>query len=337
MKFKLVIFIFISAALIAGCKKNNTTDGNGSPVDTAGGYTPSQYRDMLKAGVDVDWANNDPGIAAYNVNAVKDFKARGISHVRLRMRYKISTSLLDHIDRIVKDCIDNDLIPVVAFQADTLKNYPFTPGNLEDAVNWWKAIAERLKNYPPKLSFDLMVECSDSLNNYPAKLNEYFEKAVTEIRKTNPNRIIVISPVVRSSPENLSLLSIPTKHNNRLIAEWHFYAAGPSKTNAVKLWTTGTAAEKKLITDRIDIAYTWQTSKNIPTWVGAWMPGNYNEGDDYSVAEQVVFATFMSCELKKKGIPYAVNSDTKFYERTTNMWIASMSPVVDAFVNPVCQ
>jgi hypothetical protein len=324
--------------VVYSCKKTNTTGGgsNNPPLPTDGWYTPAQYRDSLKTGIDVDWANNDPGIAAYNVQAVKDFKARGISHVRLRMRYEISITLLNHIDRIVKDCIDNDLIPVVAFQADTLKNFPFTPGNLEKAVNWWKAIAEKLKDYPAKLSFDLMVECSDSLNNYPNRLNEYHEKAVAEIRKTNPKRIIIISPVVRSAPENLSLLVIPTQHNNYLMAEWHLYASGPSKTNPVKLWTTGTATEKKLITDKIDIAYNWQTSKNIPTWVGAWMPGNYNEGDDYTVPEQVVFALFMSCELRKKKIPYSVNSDTKFYDRTTNVWIAGMAPVVDAFVKPVC-
>ena len=32
------------------------------------------------------------------------------------------------------------------------------------------------------------------------------------------------------------------------MAEWHFYASGPDKTNEKKLWTTGTDAEKKLIT-----------------------------------------------------------------------------------------
>ena len=34
------------------------------------------------------------------------------------------------------------------------------------------------------------------------------------------------------------------------MAEWHFYASGPDKINEKKLWTTGTDAEKKLITDK---------------------------------------------------------------------------------------
>ena len=42
------------------------------------------------------------------------------------------------------------------------------------------------------------------------------------------------------------------------MAEWHFYASGPDKTNEKKLWTTGTDAEKKLITDKIQTALAWQ-------------------------------------------------------------------------------
>ena len=42
------------------------------------------------------------------------------------------------------------------------------------------------------------------------------------------------------------------------MAEWHFYASGPDKINEKKLWTTGTDAEKKLITDKIQTALAWQ-------------------------------------------------------------------------------
>jgi hypothetical protein len=330
---KTITVTVILIVTIAACKQTSIQTLSPTSTVANGWYTPAQYRDSLGVGVDVDWANNDPGIAAYNVQAVKDFKAKGVSHVRLRMRYEISTTLLNHIDRIVKDCIDYNLIPVIAFQADTLKNYPFTPGVLENAVNWWKSISEKLKNYPTRLSFDLMVECSDSLNNYPARLNEYFEKAVIEIRRTNPNRIIMISPRKLSAPEFLVDLQIPTQHNNYLMVEWHMYAAGPSKTNVNKLWTTGTSAEKALITNKIDIAYNWQIAKNIPIWVGAWMPGDYNDGDNYSIAEQIAFSGFMSCQLKQKGIPHAVNSDTKFYDRDLNIWTTRL-PVLQTVINP---
>ena len=113
------------------------------------------------------------------------------------------------------------------------------------------------------------------------------------------------------------------------MAEWHFYASGPSKTNDRKLWTTGTAYEQEKITEKINLALEWQKSTGIPTWVGAWMAGNYNDGNDYSIEEQVDFARLMTEALTGANIPFAVNSDTKFYDRETNQWIEEMQPVFD--------
>lgn len=136
-----------------------------------------------------------------------------------------------------------------------------------------------------------------------------------------------MSPRVRSDAAYLKELEIPTQANGYMMAEWHFYASGPSKENARKLWTTGTDGEKKLIKDKINLAKTWQKDTGIPTWVGAWMAGNYNDGDDYTIEEQVKFAHYMVAQLQKANIPFAVNSDTKFYNRESNKWITHMLPL----------
>jgi len=120
------------------------------------------------------------------------------------------------------------------------------------------------------------------------------------------------------------------------MAEWHFYAAGPNKSQTNpkkydKVWTTGTPKEKKLLTDRFDTALNWQKD-HVPTWVGAWMSNNFNHGNEYSIKEQVEFATFVSKELQKRGIPYAVNSDTKFFDRERNEWLEEMKPVLDVMI-----
>lgn len=190
-------------------------------------------------------------------------------------------------------------------------------------------MAEHYQDASPLLSFDLLIEATDSLNKQPEKLNEIYELLVTEIRKTNPTRIIMISPRLRSDAAYLQELKIPTQHNGYLMAEWHFYASGTSKTNARKLWTSGTKEERALIDEKIALALAWQNQTNVPTWVGAWMPGNYNDEDDYSIDEQIQFAGYMTEQLTNEGIPFAVNSDTKFYDREKNQWIAEMQPVFD--------
>lgn len=290
--------------------------------------SPWDYQSLLGKGMDVDWSKTRQGKMYYNAKAAEDFAAAGVSHVRIRIADEVNDELLEGLDRQIDDCLKNGIIPVIAYQADKFKNDP-GEDNMQKYVKWWGTVAEHYRDASYLISFDLLIEATDKLNKQPEKLNEIYERAVTEIRKTNPNRILIISPRLRSDAAYLNELKIPTQHNNYLMAEWHFYAAGPSKTNERKLWTTGTEQEKALINEKIELALLWQNKTGIPTWVGAWMAGNYNDGNDYSVDEQVVFAKYMTGCLTEAKIPFAVNSDTKFYDRTKNQWITEMQPVFD--------
>ena len=295
-------------------------------ADTSKAISPWEYQRMLGKGMDVDWSKTKGGRENYSEQTVEDFAAAGISHVRIRISEDADEALLELLDQQIGDCLKHGVIPVIAYQADNFKNNP-NQKNMDKAVQWWGTVAERYQDISPLLSFNLLIEATDALNKQPDALNEYFEKATAEIRKTNPERILIISPRLRSDAAYLEELEIPSQSNGYLMAEWHFYAAGPSKTNERKLWTTGTKTEKALIQEKIDLALAWQKKTGIPTWVGAWMPGNYNDGDDYTIEEQSVFAEYMRESLEQAGIPFAVNSDTKFYDREENKWIANMQPI----------
>lgn len=339
MKYIVYIIIFILFTVPLNCasakknkkkNKHHTTTATVNQTEVSSNsnlITPTQYAQLLGKGLDVDWSKTDQGVQYYSKQTVTDFKKIGINHVRIRIKDNANEQLLKHLDIILNDCIQQSLIPVIAYQGDDFKNNP-SDANLQKVVEWWKIVSTRYKDYSPFLSFDLLIEVTDALNKNQSQLNKLYESAVTEIRKTNPTRILFISPIVRSDPEYLKDLSIPTNHNNFIMAEWHFYASGPSKTNSKKLWTTGTSTEKELILQKIKFAKDWEKKTGIKTWVGAWMPGNYNDGNDYSIQEQVVFSQFVSCALTKENIPFAVNSDTKFYNRETNKWIDEMLPVL---------
>jgi hypothetical protein len=49
-----------------------------------------------------------------------------------------------------------------------------------------------------------------------------------------------------------------------------------------------------------------------------------------------VFAQFVTCELTKNKIPFAVNSDVWFYDRISYTWDATLKPVLDAIVGTNC-
>lgn len=294
--------------------------------DNDAAIEPWSYQGMLGRGVDVDWSKVREGRATYTRQISEDFYNAGVQHVRIRVKDRLSDELYESLDKQIDDCIEIGLIPVLAYQADDFKVNP-CDSTIDDVVEWWTAIAQRYRNKSHLLSFDLMIESSDELNRQPEILNKMIEKAVAAIRTSNPDRIIMMSPRLRSDPQYLCELKVPTAGNGYMMAEWHFYAAGPSKTNEKKLWTTGTEEEKKLITDKIQLAVDWQKQTGIPTWVGAWMPGDYNYGNNYSVSEQIVFAEFMCKSLNDAGIPFAVNSDTKFYDRNSKEWIDEMLPL----------
>ncbi|WP_308857734.1 S-layer homology domain-containing protein [uncultured Oscillibacter sp.] len=252
-----------------------------SPID------PFVCQQMLGKGMDVDWCKTAAGKSLYNSAVPKDFKETGISHVRIRVKDAATEELLALLDRQVQDCLAAGLIPIIAYQADALKNEP-------------------------------------------DRLNEIYERLVSAVRQTNPERIIMISPRMRSDAAYLQDLEIPSASNGYLMAEWHFYASGPSKENPRKLWTAGTAEEKALVQEKIDLALQWQADTGVPIWVGAWMPGNYNDGDDYTISEQAVFASFVAQALTDAGIPFAVNADSHFYDREQNTWLDHMQPVFSA-------
>ena len=296
---------------------------------------PKEYQTLLKKGMDVDWCKTKKGIEYYREKEVVDIKKKGFSHVRIRVKADADKALLKHIDRVVNDCLKNGLIPVLAYQAKEFKAHP-NDQTMAHAVKWWQIVSKHYSKYSYLLSFDLIIEVTDQLNKNNRKLNEFYEKAVALIRQTNPRRILFISPVYRSSPSYLKELKIPSQGNGFLMAEWHFYASGPSTTNSKKLWTKGTKKQKLLIINKIEQAYKWQQRTGIYTWVGAWMPGNYNKGNSYSLAQQQKFASFMSCQLSKYHIPFAVNSSTKFYDRQTYQWIQSKEAVLNAILHPNC-
>lgn len=279
--------------------------------------------------MDVDWCKTASGMAAYSERSPKDFKAAGISHVRLRVKEDADEALLKQLDQQIDDCLANGLIPIIAYQADALKNDPSSK-NLDRVTAWWKTVAQRYADRSYLLSFDLIIEVTDALNDQPDRLNELYEQLVSAVRESNPRRIVMISPRLRSDAACLKDLTIPSAANGYLMAEWHFYAAGPSKENPRKLWTTGTMQEQQLILDKINAALQWQKDTGIPTWVGAWMPGNYNDGNTYTISEQTVFASYMTKALTDAGIPFAVNADTHFYDRENALWIPSMEPVLQA-------
>jgi endoglucanase len=120
------------------------------------------------------------------------------------------------------------------------------------------------------------------------------------------------------------------------MVETHFYAAGPSKTNQKKQWTIGTNEEKDLINQKINKVIDWQTKNKIFCWIGAWMPGDYANENSFTLDEQKSFAKYMTCELTKNKIPFAINADHHFYDAKNNEWNANRKSTLETILQTKC-
>lgn len=195
--------------------------------------SPWIYQSMLGKGMDVTWSEFSRQTETYSEKMVQDFKQAVVDHVRIRVKDEANEALFQNLDRQIEDCLNNGVIPVLAYQAHEFKEDP-TEETMRDVTEWWRTVAEHYQDMSHMLSFDLMVESSDALNKQPETLNQMYEQTVSAIRATNPDRIIMISPRLRSDPDYLHELKIPSDHNGYLMAEWHFYASGPDRNNVKK-------------------------------------------------------------------------------------------------------
>jgi len=315
------LWLFLTTTMVA--------DPPDDPID------PQEMVDKLGKGFDSGWPEFDNRYKHFNKQMVKDIADAGFNHIRLRTNWPAEEKLFAALDQQISDCLEYGLIPIIAYQAGEAEENPDTT-HRNQVIEWWRTVADHYQDYTHNMVFNLIIEVSGALKKDPEKLNSWYELIVSAIRESNPTRLLAVSPVNLSDPYYLDELEIPSQSNGYLIGEWHFYASGPSKTSDKKLWTTGTESEKKLLTDKIDAALVWEQKTGVPTWVGAWMPGNYNKGNDYTVPEQVVFATFMVRELEKAEIPWAVNAVKHFYDYMidSNTWTVEKLPVRDVILDP---
>src|SRR5690606_31459393 len=101
----------------------------------------------------------------------------------------IQSTFLARIKEVVDKAIEEDLhIIINMHHHDALFEDP--AGQKERFLSQWSQIAEYFKDYPDNLLFEVLNEPHGNLT--PELWNEYFNDALTEIRKTNPTRVVIM-------------------------------------------------------------------------------------------------------------------------------------------------
>ena len=280
-----------------------------------------------------EWGN--PWNPAY----LKMIADLGFSHVRLPIRwetpertmteppYTISEEFLKRIKSVIDEALKNKLhIIINMHHHETLVNDP--AGQKERFLSQWRQIADYFKTYPDSLLFELLNEPQKELAN--ADLwNQYTTDALSEIRKTNPDRFVLICSSNWSGVRGLESLKLPDDKN--LILTVHYYdpfnfthqgADFANMEHITGIKWLDTEIEREVIRLDFQEVKAFSEKHQIPVHVGEF--GSYYKAD---IDSRVRWTTYMSRFFEELGFSWA------YWEFSSTFGI--YNPLTGTFLQPL--
>ena len=281
-------------------------------------------------------------------------------HALVEKPYTINPDFFKRVDTIVSWAVSRNMpIMVNIQQYNELYTEPLA--HKERFMALWKQIAEHYKDYPDTVLFELFNEPDDALT--PAMWNEWLKEAIAVIRQSNPNRIIVVCSANDSWITYLKVLELPEDDRNIIVTVHHYFPHAfthqgspwmtPQKitrsiedmkvvnqdpnSNGINDYTkwpgtkwTGTAEEKKFMTDIFDFGAAWGKKHNRPINLGEF--GAYYQAD---MESRVRWTKFIADTAAERGMSLMYwefcHMNFGLYDPETKSW---HKPLLDAVIPP---
>jgi endoglucanase len=300
------------------------------------------FGNMFEAPSEAEWGN------PFNDEYVKIIAEQGFKHIRIPVRwdvparamqappYTINAEFLKRIKHVVDLALAQKLMVVLNMHhhAGIFEN---PAANKDKFLAQWTQIAEYFKDYDQNLLFEVMNEPNTNLT--PELWNQYFADALTLIRKTNPNRAVLMGVAEWGGVSALPKLQPPTDAN--LILTVHYYNPFPFTHQGAE-WVSNSApwlgtkwenteAEQSEIQNDVADAVAFAKKHQIPLHFGEF--GSYSKAD---MASRVLWSSYLARYLESQNISWAYwdfSAGFGFYNPSTK---AINKPLLDALLkNPM--
>ena len=129
--------------------------------------TAAEYQGYLGQGFNANYFKRKGGpLPKYNPQNIQILKDLGFRNLRIRCVASLyddyhselfRNEFLANLTKVVDDCIDNGIAPIVTFRHREAENYA-TEEHLQNYLDWWRIVAEKLKDKNYLLSFNLFTE-----------------------------------------------------------------------------------------------------------------------------------------------------------------------------------
>jgi endoglucanase len=299
------------------------------PNDAAPGASTRAIAAATAIGRGVNFGNmlEAPTEGAWGVSVTDDIidkaAAAGLNSVRLPVRWSnhaavdapftIDPAFMTRVESIVDRLLAKNLVVVLNMHHyRQLDADPLDAGEAKVAdgvvdvryVMLWEQIASRFKDKGDRLVLELYNEPHGRMNGEP--WNVLAARTLGVVRKSNPERVVVIGPTHWNNAGDLAQLKLPNDAN--LIVTIHDYNPfafthqGAEWVSPV-LPTGVTCCSAAQVADMIgplDVAKTWGAAKRYPVYVGEF--GAYNKADE---ASRITFNRTMRDAMESRGMTWA--------------------------------
>ena len=284
-------------------------------LDFSQPVSAADYQSIIKQGFATNYFKTRlPTADKYRTKNIQDIYDKGFRNVRLRCRPKLYedqydtsefTYFLTNLTEVVDECIRVGVAPIISWEHH-IAEANATEADRHNYIDWWKRVAEKLKDRNYHLSYNLFTElgtdvcqrhCGASLRRNKPKYYDWTSAVIKTIRDTgekNVERIIILGSPEKTSFGLEYIHPDDSYMDSYMMVEWHEYAAGPTANpDKPRYWSgMGSDAQKRLLVEGVERANNFTTDTGIPTYFGAWMPRDNKDG---SVPEPDVinFARFL--------------------------------------------
>jgi endoglucanase len=290
-------------------------------------------------GYDALWKSRDK--ARFHEKHFRMVAEAGFHHVRVNLHpwrdgkidaeNRLASDWLETLDWVVEQARQNKLLAILDLhEFQEMGRAP--EGNRQRFVATWKQLAERYRQAPNEVLFEILNEPNGKLT--PDLWNRYLRDAVETIRSTSPHRAVVVGPAFWNSVDFLDKLDLPAE-DRHLIATVHYYKP-MSFTHQGASWAGqkdkvgirwGTAEERAAVARDFDKVQAWGKKHERPIYLGEF--GAYDKGD---MASRVSYTSFVAREAERRGWSWGYwqfDGDFIVFDMKTQQWV---EPILRALI-----
>lgn len=269
-------------------------------------------------------------------------KEAGFDHVRINLHpfkfmgdapdYAINPAWLETLDWAVAQALGNDLVAILDMHEFTAMARDFA-GLKAKYLAVWEQLAPRYQDAPDTVFFELLNEPNGELT--VALWNAFLVEPYDIVRRTNPDRTLIIGPAFWNGIDYIEDLKLPEADRN-IIVTVHYYHPMPF-THQGASWSEfrdrsnvtwlGTPEEQQAIARDLGTVQAWAEKEQRPIYLGEF--GAYEKADMASRARYTAAIARRAEHLGWSWGYWQFDSDFVVYDIDQDAWV---TPILNALI-----